>query len=162
MNLEIANGQKNFYQWDTGRYLLVLDDADSGEVHYAIPGSSEAFVCRITEQNGERRAPVPDVLLQTEGMLTAYLFTHMANGTQTRLSRTFPILRRPRPSDYVYTDDQIRTWDMLTARVEKLETTLEDPNVSIRLLIEEDMLPAVYDAVGRILTDENSNVILRY
>ena len=32
----------------------------------------------------------------------------------------------------------------------------------ITFLIEEDMLPAVHDLGGKILTDENGNVILRY
>lgn len=32
----------------------------------------------------------------------------------------------------------------------------------IAMLIEADMLPAVHDASGAILTDENSNVVLRY
>lgn len=32
----------------------------------------------------------------------------------------------------------------------------------IEMLIEADMLPAVHDASGAILTDENGNIILRY
>lgn len=32
----------------------------------------------------------------------------------------------------------------------------------VKLLIEADMLPAVHDVNGAILTDENGNVILRY
>lgn len=32
----------------------------------------------------------------------------------------------------------------------------------LQILIETDMLPAVHDEAGKILTDENGNVILRY
>lgn len=32
----------------------------------------------------------------------------------------------------------------------------------MELLIETDMLPAIHDTDGAILTDENGNVILRY
>ena len=39
---------------------------------------------------------------------------------------------------------------------------LPDNAEQIEMLIEADMLPAVYDASGAILTDENGNVILRY
>lgn len=41
----------------------------------------------------------------------------------------------------------------------------EDPDTDtsqLSLLIETDMLPAVHDADGKILTDENGKIILRY
>ena len=38
----------------------------------------------------------------------------------------------------------------------------QDDTETIALLIDTDMLPAVYNADGAILTDENGNVILRY
>ncbi len=37
-----------------------------------------------------------------------------------------------------------------------------DQESQIAMLIEVDMLPAVYDTNGAILTDENGNIILRY
>lgn len=40
--------------------------------------------------------------------------------------------------------------------------TLPDDAEQLEMLIEADMLPAVHDADGKILTDENGNVILRY
>ena len=33
---------------------------------------------------------------------------------------------------------------------------------TLNLLIEEDMLPAVCNAGGEILTDQNGNIVLRY
>ena len=33
---------------------------------------------------------------------------------------------------------------------------------TLNLLIEEDMLPAVHNAGGGILTDQNGNIVLRY
>ena len=39
---------------------------------------------------------------------------------------------------------------------------LPDNAEQIEMLIEADMLPAVHDASGAILTDENGNIILRY
>ena len=33
---------------------------------------------------------------------------------------------------------------------------------ALNLLIEEDMLPAVRNAGGEILTDQNGNIVLRY
>lgn len=39
---------------------------------------------------------------------------------------------------------------------------LPDDAEQVAMLAEADMLPAVHDASGAILTDENGNVILRY
>lgn len=39
---------------------------------------------------------------------------------------------------------------------------LPDDAEQIAMLAEADMLPAVHDASGAILTDENGNIILRY
>lgn len=39
---------------------------------------------------------------------------------------------------------------------------LPDELEQVEILIESDMLPAVHDVNGAILTDENGNVILRY
>lgn len=39
---------------------------------------------------------------------------------------------------------------------------LPDNDEQLEMLIEADMLPAVYDVNGPILTDEAGNIILRY
>lgn len=39
---------------------------------------------------------------------------------------------------------------------------LMDDNAQLAMLIEADMLPAVHDEDGKILTDENGKIILRY
>ena len=44
----------------------------------------------------------------------------------------------------------------------KLSSGNVDQVEQIEMLIEADMLPAVYNESGAILTDENGNVILRY
>lgn len=40
--------------------------------------------------------------------------------------------------------------------------TLPDDAEQIAMLAEADMLPAVHDPDGAILTDQNGNVVLRY
>ena len=39
---------------------------------------------------------------------------------------------------------------------------LPDNAEQLEMLIEADMLPAVHNASGAILTDENGNIVLRY
>ena len=71
------------------------------------------------------------------------------------------------PSGDESTDPALPVWAQLDERVaaleeqEKEEQQAEDL-AAIAALIEADMLPAVHDASGAILTDENGNIILRY
>ena len=46
--------------------------------------------------------------------------------------------------------------------ISKLSGGNVDQMEQLQMLIETDMLPAVHDETGKILTDENGNVILRY
>lgn len=39
---------------------------------------------------------------------------------------------------------------------------LPDEAEQLAMLIEADMIPAVHDASGAVMTDENGNIILRY
>ena len=43
---------------------------------------------------------------------------------------------------------------------DRLSVLSEDETIS--LLIEEDVLPAVHNADGKILADQNGNIVLRY
>lgn len=52
-------------------------------------------------------------------------------------------------------------WPSLEQRVAILEQDSSDTE-QIALLIDTDMLPAVHDASGAILTDQSGNIILRY
>lgn len=74
------------------------------------------------------------------------------------------------PATKKYVDDSVST------TVKSVNGTVPDANGNVQLetgssfgdadqiemLIEADMLPAVHDASGAILTDENGNIILRY
>lgn len=52
-----------------------------------------------------------------------------------------------------------RTWEGLDARIAELEKQSLD---EIGMLIETDLLPATYNADGKILTNEDGKILLRY
>lgn len=94
------------------------------------------------------------------------------------------------PSGDTAADPTLPIWADLQQRVDELEDYLEENSVDVpvesvngvfpdengnveidalpdnaeqlEMLIEADLLPAVHDASGAILTDENGNIILRY
>lgn len=183
MLLKIKGPKSYFWQWDLDRQLVVGEDT-CGEVHFCNGTTECALVCEIYQQDGQRLVNVPNIFLQTDRDLTAYLYRKGSDGSLTRHQQTFRVVRRNKPDDYVYTETEVKTWTALEDRVKALEENsgavktvngvvpdvsgnieidaLPDDTAQLALLIEADLLPAVYDSNGAILTDENGNIILRY
>ena len=71
----IEDGRRYFYQWDTGRRIIVdIDDDDIVEVHFSYGLDGEAIRKEIEEDGGTRFAYVPDSLLQEYGRLRVYAY----------------------------------------------------------------------------------------
>ena len=109
----------------------------------------------------------------------------MSNGTEahTEVHKAVKVVAREKPSDYVYTETEVKTWEELDERMKNAvyytpEERTEEEKAQARenigsakeytyteevtMLAEADMLPSVYDTNGKILTDSNGNVILRH
>ena len=115
MNLRILGDLSHFWQWDTSRKLVVDDFGVCNQVHY------DNLVCEIKEENGIRVADVPNILLQSDEPITAYLYTYAENGSQTRHSFRFNVRARKRPDDYVYTETEVLNYAYLDERLKKME-----------------------------------------
>lgn len=121
MSLSILDGRRDFWQWDTGQLLLVNDPA-CGEVHYCDGTEERALVAKIkTLEDGRRAADVPNILLQTYGILVAYLYQEDEHGASTRKDYQFRVLPRPKPEGYVYTETEVLNYSYLDKRLNKLE-----------------------------------------
>ena len=87
------------------------------------------------------------------------------------------VLKGADPSGDVSIDPTLSVWAQMQGMIgnlEKLATASKDNLVAaineaahadtetLNLLIEEDMLPAICNAGGEILTDQNGNIVLRY
>lgn len=119
MNIKIPNNKELFYQWDTGQLLEITDDGSGSEVH--IEKDTLTLACAIREENGVRLVDVPDLLLQVDGHLTAYLVHKVEDEVETLFSRTFQIKHRAKPEDYVCTETEILHYRDLAERITALE-----------------------------------------
>ena len=100
--LTLNDGRAELWQWDTGRTLAV--DADCSQVHF----SNKVFGRSIDVDVIDGAAVIPDVLLQTDKDLNVWAFVGTAENGYTKISKTFTVNRRNKPSDYVFTPtDQI-------------------------------------------------------
>jgi hypothetical protein len=121
MSLQILGPKPYFWQWDSGQKLLVRD-VECEEVHFCNGTGDCALVVPITKQeNGDRVAEVPNILLQSAKPIRAHLYHRHDDGAETRTVYSFQVLPRTKPDGYVYTDTEVLTWESLDKRVKALE-----------------------------------------
>jgi hypothetical protein len=121
LNVKIDGNRSFFYQWDTGQRLIVECSDQCSEVHFSFKDDNLALVSPIKEIEGQRMAAVPNILLQKEGTLYAYLFLINEDGSETRRSISFTVLSRPKPESYIYTETEVLNYSNLAERIQELE-----------------------------------------
>lgn len=119
--LTLNDGRSELWQWDTGRKLTV--DADCSQVHF----SNKVFGRSVDVDVVDGVAIIPDILLQTDKELTAWAFVGTAENGYTKISKTFRVNKRNKPSDYVFTPPEQTTLGELIERLDKIEES-QDPD----------------------------------
>ncbi len=126
---KIYDGRKEFFQWDIDQKLIVSDPTIN-EVHFCNQTGDCALVCEVYEEGALRLVNVPNVLFQDIWPIKAYAHCDCATIT----ARTFNIVARSKPADYVYTETEVKRWDELYKRLDELE-------LGSRAIIDVDELP---------------------
>lgn len=106
--IRIVGGK--LWQWDVGREVTVSGAPEGYSVAFACVGDAEAMVLE-----GAATVRVPDELLQTGRRLSCWV--QDADGNVTDAS-TWPVMQRPKPSDYVYTPTDYESLQQVKAWVE--------------------------------------------
>lgn len=113
---QILDGREHFYQWDIDRKIIVLDD-DITEVHFCNRTDDCSLVCEVYSIDGVRLVNVPNILLQNDWRINVYAY----DKNYTKHSECFKVVKRSKPTDYVYTETEIKRYDNLEARLSALE-----------------------------------------
>ena len=114
MTLELADGRGELFQWDAGRIIEFGDDTVS-QVHFTSIEKITDIPYTIEVKN--RKAAIPDELLQVPGTLIVYAWVSDTNGGYTKVQVNFPVFARPKPSDYVYTPTEHAGFDRLRSEI---------------------------------------------
>lgn len=114
MTLELADGRGELFQWDTGRIIEFGEDAVS-QAHFT--NTEKVINIPYTVEVKNRKAAIPDELLQVPGKLIVYAWVSDTNGGYTKVQVNFPVFARPKPSDYVYTPTEHAGFDRLRAEI---------------------------------------------
>ena len=119
--LTLNDGRSELWQWDTGRTLTV--DTDCSQVHF----SNKVFGRSIDVNVADGVAIIPDVLLQTDKDLNVWAFSGTAENGYTKISKTFKVNRRNKPSDYVFTPPDQTSLEEIKEKIDYLES-IQDPD----------------------------------
>lgn len=100
MNITLDDGRTELWQWDTGR-KIVVDDKSVSEVHYSKYSSTQA----ITREVINGKAEIPNFLLQDTHAVTAYAYSGSIENGYTVAEKTFNVVKKPKPANYVETEE---------------------------------------------------------
>lgn len=119
--LSLVGGE--LYQWDTGRIVKVVPDEDVTvhEVHFSTKRMDYAYVLKTYTEDGVTYCAIPNIILQQTSRLLCYEVCENSAGEETIAEATFNIIKRNRPEDYVYTEQEHFTVVALENRLVKVE-----------------------------------------
>ena len=110
--IKLADGRGSLFQWDTGRQV----ECDAEQVHFSNHHYGTSI--DVDVQNG--KATIPNQLLTSATPLKAWAWVKDSNGEYTKEEQIFIVAKRNKPSDYVYTPTEIKTWQDLQNQIDIL------------------------------------------
>jgi hypothetical protein len=123
---EILGGRKSFFQWDLNQKLIVFDDSIT-EVHFCNKSDDCALVCEVVNyENDLSVVAVPNILLQACRDIRVY---GVAEDHTEHYAR-FEVISRSKPADYVYTETECKTFDLLEQRMQELEDSFTTEGIA--------------------------------
>ena len=128
MNITLDDGRTELWQWDTGR-KIVVDDKSVSEVHYSKYSSTQA----ITREVIDGKAEIPNFLLQDTHAVTVYAYAGSVENGYTMAEKTFNVAKKPKPANYVETEEDKAILAKLKAAIgdlSELQTEAKDNLVS--------------------------------
>lgn len=130
--IKLADGRGNLFQWDTGRQV----ECDAEQVHFSNHHYGTSI--DVDVQNG--KATIPNQLLTSAMPIKAWAWVKDSNGEYTKEEQIFIVAKRNKPSDYVYTPTEIKTWQDLQNQIGDLS--------NLTTAHKDNLVNAINDAAG--------------
>lgn len=128
--IKLADGRGHLYQWDTGRQV----ECDAEQVHF----SNHHYGTSIDVDVKDGKATIPNQLLTSATPLKAWAWVKDGSGEYTKEEQIFLVAKRNKPSDYVYTPTEIKTW-------QDLQNQIGDLN-NLKTVHKDNLVNAINDA----------------
>ena len=116
------------YQWESGRQLQIipLPNHTVSCVHFSNPGDSESLVVEPKEANGMLVADIPNILLQNGKNIIVHTVDASADYVETLTDCELHVRRRAKPSNYVYEETEVLSYEIISKRMKALENNLDE------------------------------------
>ena len=108
----LKDGRDFMYQWDIDRQVVV-DDPSIVEVHFCNRTEDVSLVVEVVDG----LANVPNILLQSSFDMRVFGY----DGKATRYDAVFKVKAKTKPSDYVYTETEIKSYEYLENKIREIE-----------------------------------------
>lgn len=128
--IKLADGRGHLYQWDTGRQV----ECDAEQVHF----SNHHYGTSIDVDVKDGKVTIPNQLLTSATPLKAWAWVKDGSGEYTKEEQMFLVAKRNKPSDYVYTPTEIKTW-------QDLQNQIGDLN-NLKTVHKDNLVNAINDA----------------
>lgn len=120
MIFKIVDGRSCFYQWDIDRQVSVADPTIK-ELHFC----NRSEECSLVVEVVDGIANVPNKVLQKGYPVRVFGY----DGKATLHEATFEVKARTKPIDYIYTETEIKHYEDLEKRLDKIEAEGFDEEV---------------------------------
>lgn len=115
---------KSLTQWDLGRKIIIRPDAETivDEVRFSNVLSKKALVVEPTfDELGNIVSGIPNILLQSSLEIYVSVAMHFKDGKCVIHKETLEVAPEKKPSDYIYTEIEIKNYEELEQRIKALE-----------------------------------------
>ena len=115
---------KSLTQWDLGRKIIIRPDTEAivDEVRFSNILSKKALVVEPTfDELGNIVSGIPNILLQSSLEIYVSVAMHFKDGKCVIHKETLEVTPEKKPSDYIYTEIEIKNYEELEQRIKVLE-----------------------------------------
>lgn len=119
--MKLYDGRESFYQWDLNQKLTSDTLRVGDEVHYSNLKQTKALITIAYELDGKVVSDVPNILLQNAHPINVDRYIKSGDSECTVEQYSFKVKQKVKPSDYVYTETEIKNWEELFKRIKDIE-----------------------------------------
>lgn len=150
--LKTTHEEERIYQWDIDKVLEIIQPSgyEVKEVHFQHCNVKDAYVLEVYEEAGVKLVKIPNILLQSSAPIKAWL----TDGERTICGQILTVIARAKPSDYVYTETEIKRYETLEARIEDLENSIKNGNLDVDLSGIEADIDSLQEDVSKLSEDK--------
>lgn len=124
--LKLDDGRKVLYQWDVGVTATVLDDQIT-EVHFSNLSYGISFSVEVVDGN----VLIPPEVLQNGADVYCWAYVSTDDTSYTKKDIIFNVIKRPKPTGYIYTPTDIETLESVKAELFEEVARLEDGTIKV-------------------------------